>query len=68
MKKNIHPIERGLRFAIGVFLISLAFWGPRNPWYFLGIIPVLTSLSGWCPMYTMLGISTCKVHKDKKLV
>lgn len=66
MKINIHPIERVIRLVIGLFLISLVFWGPKNPWYYLGIIPVLTSLSGWCPMYTMLGISTCKINSPNK--
>lgn len=59
MTTNIHPIERGLRVAGGLFLMSLAFWGPNSSWFLLGIIPVATGLVGWCPLYTMLGISTC---------
>ncbi len=61
MKTNIHPVERVFRVIIGLILISLAFWGPSNFWFLLGIIPVVTGLSGWCPLYTMLGISTCKI-------
>ncbi|MCB9254054.1 MAG: DUF2892 domain-containing protein [Bdellovibrionaceae bacterium] len=60
MKKNIHPIERGVRVVGGLVLTSLAFVGPANPWFLLGLIPVLTGLVGWCPPYAMLGISTCK--------
>ena len=59
MKKNIHPLERAIRVVAGLFLISLAFWGPQSPWFLLGIIPVLTGFIGWCPPYAMLGISTC---------
>ena len=62
MKTNIHPIERSLRVATGLFLMSLAYWGPSSLWFLLGIIPVATGLSGWCPLYTMLGISTCKMN------
>lgn len=61
MKTNIHSFERGLRVVFGLFVMSLAFWGANNPWFLLGIIPVATGLSGWCPLYSMLGISTCKV-------
>lgn len=62
MKTNIHNIDRGIRIAAGLFLMSLAFWGPSNVWYLLGIIPVATGVVGWCPLYSMLGMSTCKVE------
>ena len=62
MKKNIHPIERTVRVLAGIGLMSMAFVGPQNLWFLFGIIPVLTGLSGWCPPYQMLGISTCKTE------
>ncbi|MFZ4713793.1 MAG: YgaP family membrane protein [Bacteriovoracaceae bacterium] len=64
MKKNIHPIERVTRVIIGLVLMSLAFVGPSNLWFLLGIIPVLTGFIGWCPPYQLLGISTCKVETN----
>ena len=60
MTKNIHPIERVVRVVVGIVLTSMAFIGPGNPWFLIGIVPVLTGLSGWCPPYQILGISTCK--------
>jgi hypothetical protein len=63
MKINIHPIERAVRVGAGLILISLAFLGPANPWYLLGFIPLLTGLSGWCPPYSLLGFSTCRVKR-----
>jgi hypothetical protein len=63
MKKNVHTIERGARVLIGAVLMSLAFWGPSNSWFLLGIVPVLTGLLGWCPPYAMLGINTCNLGK-----
>lgn len=59
MKKNIHNIERIVRIGLGLVLVSLAFWGPENNWFLLGIVPVITGLLGWCPPYALLGISTC---------
>ncbi len=65
MTKNIHSLERRIRIIGGLLIASLAFWGPSNPLFLIGLIPVLTGLSGWCPAYTMLGVSTCK-HVPKK--
>jgi len=63
MTKNIHPIERLIRVIGGLFVASLAFWGPTNLWFLLGLIPVVTGLSGWCPPYQLLGINTCRLGK-----
>jgi hypothetical protein len=60
MVKNIHPVERVIRVVVGLVLTTFAFVGPSNPWFLLGIIPVLTGLTGWCPPYQLLGINTCK--------
>ena len=59
MKKNIGTIERVVRVVAGLIILSLAFVGPQSPWAYLGIVPLLTGLSGWCPPYALLGISTC---------
>ncbi len=59
MKKNIHPVERVIRVVVGLALCSLAFVGPANLWFLLGIIPLATGFAGWCPPYAMLGFSTC---------
>lgn len=64
MTRNIHPIERAARIILGGFLTSLALWGPANPWFLLGLIPLATGLLGWCPPYALLGISTCPVEKS----
>ncbi len=63
MQKNIHPIERVVRVVVGIVLTTMAFIGPANPWFLLGMIPVLTGAIGWCPPYQLLGINTCKMRK-----
>ncbi len=63
MKQNIHKVERIIRVVLGIFLTSLAFWGPTNMWFLLGLIPLATGLVGWCPPYAMLGINTCNLGK-----
>lgn len=65
MKTNIHSIERVVRIALGLLLVSLAFVGPANLWFLLGLIPIATGAIGWCPPYAMLGINTCGIGKNK---
>lgn len=64
MKSNIHPIERIVRVLAGAAIVSLVFVGPQTPWAWLGLVPIATGLSGWCPPYALLGISTCKTQPE----
>jgi len=57
--KNVHAIERWFRVFIGLFVLSLIFWGPQSWWGLLGLVPLATGLIGSCPLYTMLGLTTC---------
>ncbi len=61
--KNMGTVDRALRVALGIGLLAIAFTGPQTPWGFLGIIPLLTAAIGSCPLYTMLGFSSCAVQK-----
>lgn len=60
MNVNVHRIERIARIVVGLGVASLAFWGPVNLWFLLGLVPVFTGVVGWCPAYTLLGVSTCR--------
>jgi hypothetical protein len=56
MRKNIGNVERIVRVVVGLGILSLAFVGPQSPWGYLGLMPLLTGLVGWCPPYALLGI------------
>lgn len=58
-RKNEGTIDRALRVVIGIVLLALVFVGPKTPFGWLGIIPLATGLIGSCPLYTLLGLSTC---------
>jgi hypothetical protein len=60
MSANIGGAERILRIVVGLVLIALVFVGPQTPWGWIGIVPLLTGLVGWCPPYALLGVNTCK--------
>jgi hypothetical protein len=59
MSTNIGNIERIVRIVVGLILIALVFVGPHTPWGWIGVVPLLTGLIGWCPPYALLGINTC---------
>jgi len=63
MKQNIGAVERVIRIIAGLGILSLAFIGPETKWGYLGIVPLATGLTGWCPPYALFGISTCKTCK-----
>lgn len=60
MKANVGGIDRGLRIGAGAILIGLGIAGIGAPWTFIGVVPLLTGLIGWCPAYPLLGISSCR--------
>jgi|SaaInl8_120m_RNA_FD_contig_81_270832_length_1596_multi_4_in_0_out_0_3 hypothetical protein len=59
MKKNIGGLDRVLRVAVGLSLVSLVFVGPQVIWGWLGVVPLVTGLFSFCPFYPLLGINTC---------
>lgn len=61
MKKNMGTIDRFVRIVIGIVLIT---YGVLNQsWIgFIGLVPILTAFVRFCPLYAIIGISTCKVE------
>ena len=60
MTKNIGNIERIIRIVGGLVLIALAATNAVGVWGWVGLVPLATGLTGWCPPYSLLGINTCK--------
>ncbi|MFZ4602810.1 MAG: YgaP family membrane protein [Caulobacterales bacterium] len=62
-KNNVGGLDRTLRIVAGLAILALAFVGPKTPWAFLGLVPLLTGFAGTCPLYTLLGMNTCSVKR-----
>ena len=60
MKANEGGVDRALRVIAGLALIALAFLGTVGAWGYIGVVPLLTGAIGFCPVYPLLGINTCK--------
>ena len=63
MTRNIGQTDRVLRIIVGLVLLALVFVGPKTPLGWFGIVPLLTGLTGYCPLYSLIGISTCSREK-----
>ncbi len=62
MKTNMNGWERAARAVGGVGLIAWAVAGTQ-PLHWLGwfgAVPLATALVGFCPLYALLGVSTCR--------
>jgi hypothetical protein len=63
MRTNEGVIDRVFRISFGLSILSIALWGPQTPWGYLGAIPLITGLVGYCPIYSLLGVNTCTLRK-----
>ncbi|WP_339547442.1 YgaP family membrane protein [Pseudomonas sp. RA_35y_Pfl2_P32] len=59
MKANIGTIDRSLRIVAGLLLIGLSLSGVIGMWGWIGLVPLVTGIFRFCPVYTVLGIKTC---------
>lgn len=62
-KNNVGSIDRIVRVVLGLVLIGLTLAGTIGPWGWIGVVPLLTAALGTCPLYTLLGMSTCPMKK-----
>jgi len=60
---NEGTIDRAVRIVLGLGLISLTFLGPQSPLGFIGLVPLATGLIGFCPLYKLIGFSTCPLPR-----
>jgi len=67
---NVGLIDRIARVAVGLLLIAYAIpvGFPETGWNWvgwIGVIPLLTAIFGYCPAYTLLGITTCPATRQQ---
>jgi hypothetical protein len=65
MKKNMGQKDRVVRGFIGVLMLMYAVVF-QNMVGLVGVIPLLTAVTGYCPLYTVLGIRTFRFEEDAR--
>ncbi len=58
MTLNEGTLDRVIRVVLGLALLSLAFVGPKTWVGLVGIVPLLTGIVGFCPLYRLVGVRT----------
>ncbi len=65
--KNVGSTDRILRILLGAGLLLWFFLEQgTGAWHYaklIGVIPLLTGLLSTCPLYSMLGTSTCAIKR-----
>ena len=59
MTCNVGDTERMARILVGLAFVGFAI-GTQTWWAYIGVVPVITGISAWCPAYLPFGISTRK--------
>ncbi len=65
MKANVGGIDRIARIVFGLVLIALAATGTIGAWGWVGLMPLATGAIGFCPLYPLIGLSTCPLKQPE---
>jgi hypothetical protein len=60
MKCNVGPGDRWFRILGGLFVIIVLGWFFKSWWALIGLVPLLTGIFRFCPLYLPLKIDTSK--------
>jgi len=65
MKPNVGGMDKVIRVAIGIALLAAVAFvdGPLRWWGLAGLVPLVTGLFNFCPLYTLLGLNTCALER-----
>lgn len=65
MKVNIGTTDRIIRVIAAVLIAAAGFYYKIWWLYLIACVPFLTALFGFCCLYTLFGINTCKTKKKE---
>ena len=63
MQTNVGNVDRALRLVAGVVIIALGIYF-KSWWGLVGVVPLFTGTTRWCPAYLPFGISTCSKAQE----
>jgi hypothetical protein len=64
MKPNVGNLEKYFRIGLSAVIFAAGLYF-KSWWGLVGIVPLLTGVFNFCPIYALLGISTFKVKETK---
>ena len=66
MEKNVGSVDKVIRIVLGVVIIVLGIYN-QSWWGLVGILPLFTAFISWCPVYSLIGVSTDKKVNVEKI-
>ncbi|GJI93606.1 membrane protein [Duganella caerulea] len=61
---NVGTVDRALRLALGIGLIAATLLGYIGVWGWIGVVPLLTALFSFCPLYRIFSFSSVDSHME----
>lgn len=58
MINNVGGSDKLLRIILSMVIMGAGFYIP-SWWGLLGLFPLFTAIGAWCPLYSIIGLSTC---------
>jgi Protein of unknown function (DUF2892) len=67
MTMNEGTVDRAVRIVLGLALLSVFFFGPRSLLGLIGLVPLVTGVMGYCPLYALFGLRTCPAPTVRRI-
>ena len=61
---NLGMADRVIRVLLGISMLALIFVGPQTWFGLVGLVPLVTGVAGYCPIYHLFGLSTCPLEPE----
>ena len=65
MIHNVGKADRSLRAVVGVLVLSLGYY-MQTYWGAIGLVLLATSAFSFCPLYSLIGFSSCPLNQKEQ--
>ena len=59
MKRNLGNTDKNIRLGLAIIIAAAGVY-TNSRWGIVAILPLVTAFTGFCPLYRLFGINTCK--------
>lgn len=71
MTKNVGGVEQKIRLVLGLLAVGVAVLSGLPMWAvgvigLVGIVALVTGGAGYCPLWALLGVNTCRLRNQGK--
>jgi len=64
MKSNVGKPDKNIRIVLGIIIVAAGVYF-KSWWGIVAIVPLITAFTGFCPLYRLFWINTCKTNQSK---